>query len=160
MSRAVKLMTVAEVGELFVRCGKLEICVEISVLVLRLFNYVDKSVGCLFKLGVGRHGKAVRNGFDPLCGVAVLEYKSSELALFKSCRDFEVLYGVARLGVRYFVVNGFPLVGDDFVYSDILILSPKVVADFYVLQRCKITFDEIHLFLQSSFYGDFIITND
>ena len=30
---------------------------------------------------------------------------------------------MARLGVRDFVVNGFPLVGDDFVYSDMLSTS-------------------------------------
>ena len=91
VSRAVELVHIRQIRPLLFRLDQGEVAHQVSVVLLRLGEVVDPFVGLLLKLGIRMRGEGVREAFDDLVDVGVVEEDSLKFALLQSSGDLEVV---------------------------------------------------------------------
>ncbi len=140
MSRTVKLVTLQKVCPPLIPVFYGKVCIQVAVLVLGGGNNVNKGIGSLFKLSVGKHRKDVPNRFKPFSRVAVLKdhaVKTVASVLSAQCRGrvYEILYNVALLRPLRFVAENIVLIGNNNVLDKPLVPHDKAFGGLVLLYR-------------------------
>ena len=111
-----------------------EICIQIAIFTLGgrdQFNYL---VGGFFQLGVRLLAQRPGHRLQPFRHVAVLKDHAVEFALLSTGGDAEVLYRMTRVRLFDAVIKRIPLVGDDDIAYQLLVLAEERVVDFQFVQ--------------------------
>ena len=164
MTEAVQLMIVPKIREFPVPAVQNVIGVEISVGGLRAGHELNRFVRRLLKLGVRVLRQGVRDGLHPLVEVRVLKDEAVKaivlrvLRVFrkhlksalrkyrilkaavgfllraKLCRRPEIVHGVALRRTGDPVVQGFPLIGNDFFSYEFNFMRPEFIGDLQLFK--------------------------
>jgi len=80
MAGTVQLVALQQIGPPSARFLDRKICIQIAVALLGFRDQIDGFVGLSLQSGIRVIFQAIRDGFQPLGHIAVLEHKPSELA--------------------------------------------------------------------------------
>ena len=139
MSRAVKLVSLQQICPALILILYREICVEITVLVLRGGYFFYKIIDFFFKLRVGKIVQGIRRRLYPFGSVAVLKDHSVEavsrvLTAYRFSRVDKILYHMAFFRSLRLVGENAVLIGYNGVSYELLIPSYKAVGYIRLLR--------------------------
>ncbi|MNV05175.1 hypothetical protein D3C71_955020 [compost metagenome] len=137
-------MAFGEVSPAFPRRFHREVRIQIAIVALGGGHQVNHVVSGFFKLRIGFLTQGPRHGFEPLSDITVLENHAVKLSVLQSSRDTKVGDGVARFCFGNAIVERIPLIGNDHITHQLLILAEKRIVNFELMQ---VGFHDRHIVL-------------
>ena len=111
-----------------------EICIQIAIFTLGGRDQFNHLIGGFFQPGVRLLTQRPGHRLQPFRHVAVLKDHAVEFALLSTGGDAEVLYRMTRVRLFDAVIKRIPLVGDDDIAYQLLVLAEERVVDFQFVQ--------------------------
>ena len=129
MAGTVKLMAFLQILPFMIRLLNDEIGIQISILLLRLSDEIDHLIGPAHQFRIRPYREGIGHPLQPLGHIAVLKDKSVKLSFFQSRRDSVIQDRMAFFRSFYFIMKNSLLIGNHFVYDQVLHLRPERILD-------------------------------